>query len=188
MTDEIYSDELIKTYVDFKEKIDKQKFIFSYNGKITQAIVRTLLTMTERKIEILQEEEGVKKKIFGVMINCLQTICAEDKLQDSSVNSIFMISRNNEGFSVFVGRYMPNIMAQYLSSLIDNLNQLSHQSIIDLHKQKLKSLDTKDDNYNIDETTLSIIDIAKKTGKKIQMTVVPGENKQSFFSIQIKIS
>ena len=188
MTDVIYSDELICSYVDFKEKIDKQKFIFSYSGKITQAIVKTLLNMTERKIAILQEEESVKKKIFGVMINCLQTICADDKAAESTASSIFMISKDSNGFSVFVGRYMPTPMSTYLGEMIENLNALSHQSIKDLHKEKLKSLDAKDQNYNIDETTLSIIDIAKRTGQRINFEVRPGENNESFFSIQIKIN
>lgn len=188
MNDVIYSDELINSYVDFKEKIDKQKFIFSYNGKITQAIVKTLLNMTERKIAILQEEESVKKKIFGVMINCLQTICAEDKAAENSANSIFMISKNNNGYSVFVGRYMPKKMAGYLAEMIENLNGLSQQSIKDLHKEKLKTLDAKDENYNIDETTLSIIDIAKRTGQKINFEVTDNENNQAFFSIQIKVN
>jgi hypothetical protein len=122
------------------------------------------------------------------MINCLQTICAEDKLQESSATSIFMISRDANGFSVFVGRYMTQKMSEYLGSLIENLNGLTHQNIIDLHKQKLGSLDSKDENYNIDETTLSIIDIAKRTGKKILFQLQPGDNNQSFFSIQIKIN
>ena len=188
MNDVIYSDELICSYVDFKERIDKQKFIFSYNGKITQAIVKTLLNMTERKIAILQEEESVKKKIFGVMINCLQTICADDKSTEVSPNSIFMISKSVNGFSVFVGRYMSRQTSSYLAEMIDKLNGLSQQSIKDLHKEKLKSLDAKDQNYNIDETTLSIIDIAKRTGQKINYEVRPDDNGESFFSIQIKIN
>jgi hypothetical protein len=122
------------------------------------------------------------------MINCLQTICAEDKATENYANSIFMISKNSNGFSVFVGRYMPTPMTKYLGEMIGNLNALSHQSIKDLHKEKLKSLDAKDQNYNIDETTLSIIDIAKRTGQKINFEVSPGENNESFFSIQIKIN
>lgn len=187
MTEVLYSDEVINTYVNFKEKTSNHKFIFSYRGKISHSIVKNLLSMAEKKIDSLNEQASVKRKIFGVMVNCLQTICAEDKHTENNEESIFLISKSEKEFTVFTGRYFNEIIAKKLTDVIEKINLLSRDSLIDLHKEKLIELDTLKEEYNIDETILSLIDISKKSNRGINYLVKPISENNYFFSIQVKI-
>ena len=188
MVETLYSNELICSYVDFKNTTDQHKFIFSFRGKMSHAVVKNLLSMAEKKIDALQEAETVKKKIFGVMINCLQTICTEAKEMGSSTDSIFLISKDSAGFTVFAGRNLLSRMAHKLSELIDEVNQLDRNSLLDLHKEKLKELQKLSESFTIDETILSLIEIAKRSGQRINYLIEETEADNVFFSIKIQIN
>ena len=187
MSEVIFSDAAICSYVDFKQKTDKHKFIFSYRGKLSHAIVKNLLAMAEKKIDSFNEEASVKKKIFGVMVNCLQTICADDKLEETGSSSIFLISKNADGFTIFTGRYLDKNIVDKLQEIIESINQLSRESLSDLYKEKLKELEKLNEKFNVDETILSLIDIAKKTNQKIVYLVEPSSENDFFFSIKVQI-
>ena len=187
MTEVLYSDEVINSYVSFKEKTSDHKFIFTYRGKISHNIVKNLLSMAEKKIDELNELASLKRKIFGVMVNCLQTICAEDKNLESPEESIFLISRNEKEFTVFTGRYLQKEVSEKLVQVIEKINLLSRDSLIDLHKEKLVELDNLKDENKIDETTLSLIDISKKANREIKYLTKPISDNSNFFSIQVNI-
>src|SRR6478609_2717111 len=131
MAEIIYNDDVVCSFVEFKRKLNKHKFIFSYNGIVSHAIVKSVLSMAEKKIDSLSEETLLKRKIFGVMVNCLQTICAEDKSEDSKNKSIFVISKSNEGFTVYTGRSFPESDVKKLKEHIDTINGMSHESLVD---------------------------------------------------------
>lgn len=188
MVETLYSSDLICSYVDFKNTTDEHKFIFSFRGKMSHAVVKNLLSMAEKKIDALQEAESVKRKIFGVMINCLQTICTEAKEMGSNNDSIFLISKDREGFTVFAGRGLPQQIANKLSELIEEVNQLNRNSLMDLHKEKLKELQRLSDTFNIDETILSLIEIAKRSGQRINYLIEETESDNVFFSIKVQIN
>lgn len=183
-----HSDETILSYVNFKRQISGYNFIFAYRGKLSHALVKSLLKMAEQKIDALQEEVVLKKRIFAVMMNCLQTICADERTGTSDASSIFLISRNKNGFTVFTGRYLSEDTTTQLSRIIEELNLLSRDSLGGLHREKLKELQSLNDSFDIDQTILSLIDIARKSDQRINYRVEPGGNKGSFFSIQVQIN
>lgn len=183
----IHSDNVIVQFVDFRNKINRHKFIFSYRGKISHAIVKNLLAMAEKKIDALQEETTLKKKIFGVMVNCLQTICTDDKSDAYPTESIFLISKNDDSFTVYTGKVFTKEVTSKLCKIIGEINQLSKDSLMDLHKEKLQELELLKKSFNIDETILSLINIAKKSDQKINCFVKDREAEYSFFSIQVQI-
>lgn len=172
----------------FREKMSTHNFIFSYRGTMSHKIVKNLLSLTEKKIDSFNEEDTVKKKIFGVMINCLQTICSSEKTPELNKETLFMINKTNNGYMIFNGVYMKHEHANILSETLDNINQMSNESLSDLRKEKLLEFKSADDSFSIDEATLGLINIAKKTGKKINYTVEEIGNNQDFFTLQIHIN
>jgi hypothetical protein len=187
MSDTIYNDDVVCSFVEFKRKLNKHKFIFSYNGIVSHAIVKSVLAMAEKKIDGLSEETLLKRKIFSVMVNCLQTICAEDKSEDSKNKSIFVISKSADGFTVYTGRSFAENDVKILKVIIDNINEMSHETLVDFHRDKLSELKIMPEAYNIDETILSLIDIAKKSNQRINYKAEPVGDMQSFLSLQINI-
>jgi len=172
----------------FREKMSKHNFIFSYRGKMSHAIVKNLLSLTEKKIDALQEDGSIKKKIFGVMINCLQTICSSEKLSESDQEKLFMINKSDSGYMIFNGVYLSSSHSKAMGESLDRINQLSNESLSDLRKEKLMEISGLEKTFSIDEATLGFINIAKRTGQRINYSIEPVENDKCFFSLQIHIN
>jgi hypothetical protein len=92
--------ELIKNttaQIDFVENIhnymNKQRFMLSYRGSISQSITKSILLMTEKKMDLEHEENSVKKKVFGVMVECLQNICKPQSINKNK-DAVVMIAKH----------------------------------------------------------------------------------------------
>lgn len=172
----------------FREKLVKHNFIFSYRGQMSHVIVKNLLSLTEKKINLLNEDGTIKKKIFGVMINCLQTICTPKKLVQNSQESLFMIDKTETGYTIYTGIFIDSSISDPLIDTLNHINNLSNNLLSQFRKEKLQDLNILQDEYVIDNTTLALINIAKKSQKKINYDIEKLENEKSFFSLQIDIN
>lgn len=188
MTPTISNNSILNDVAIFKSKMNQHNFIFSYRGKISHSIVKNLLSMTEKKIDSMKEEDPVKKKIFGVMINCLQTICSPEKSSNESHESIFMIGKTNEGYSIYTGISIDANNIEGLKTSLNQINQLSQDSLSELRKEKLLDIKNIGENFSLDEATLGLINIAKKSGQKLNYLFEDSENNKSFFSLQVSIN
>ena len=53
---------------------DHISLILTYHGEFTQGITKSVLSMAERNLESRGEASTVKRKVFNVMVECLQNI------------------------------------------------------------------------------------------------------------------
>lgn len=188
MSEVITNCEVLSDVALFREKMNNHNFIFSYRGNMSHAISKTLLSLTEKKITSLNEEGTVRKKIFGVMINCLQTICSNDKSSELNQETLFMINKTDTGYTIINGIYLKPVFSKNLISLLEIINEMSNESLSDFRKQKLIDLKANVESYNLDEITLGLINIAKKSSKKIIYHIENIESNKDFLSLQIQIS
>ena len=88
---------------DLHKTMLDQNLILVYEGEFTQKITTSLLAMTEKKIELSGEEDNIKRKIFNVMMECLQNIVKhviqEDNKKDFH-SSIFAIGKNESNYFI----------------------------------------------------------------------------------------
>ncbi len=52
----------------------KNNIILVYEGEFTQEITKSVLAMAERNMDSIGEDSGIKRKVFNVMVECLQNI------------------------------------------------------------------------------------------------------------------
>jgi hypothetical protein len=171
-----------------RNKMNKHKFMLAYRGMISQETVKTLLNLTEKKLDSDHTEVGVKKKIFHVMMNCLETICKSTKEEQRFNSSIFMIGREEDSYVIYSGRVIEKNKGIALKEIIEEINKLSKEELKELYISNLiSSKKGLDANKDISNTDLSLIDIAKKTGQKLAFDLEEINDESSFFSLQSKI-
>lgn len=182
--------ELIKNttaQIDFVENIhnymNKQRFMLSYRGSISQSITKSILLMTEKKMDLEQEDSSVKKKVFGVMVECLQNIC-KPQTADKSKDAIVMIAKSNEHYIVYIGNVIASEKKEILSQKINEINLLPREELKEQHKILLSN--NLNDSNN--QAILGLIDIAKKTGNKIEFYFNDVSDTNSFFSLKTIIA
>jgi tetratricopeptide (TPR) repeat protein len=91
---------------DIYNKMERNNILLSFKGEITSDLLTSILQVMENKMENMQEEPKMKKKVYNVLVECLQNLYHH--LDDSSnftgdINrsAIFMIGKIDGKYSIF---------------------------------------------------------------------------------------
>jgi hypothetical protein len=185
-------------YMNFVVKFHKmmldKKITLIYEGEVTQEITKAFTSMTEKNLDKVEEDGKIKKKVYHVMVECLQNISkhadddtqtASDSLEDGLAKTgIFLIGNDQNQYFITSGNGIVNENIPALKSLIDNINSLNQDELKQLHKEKMRETAISDKGG----AGLGFIDIARKTGNPLEYHFEPIDDKTSFFLLKTIIS
>ena len=78
---------------DFYDKMERNHILLSFKGDITSELLTSILQIMESKLENLQEEPKVKKKVYNVLVECLQNLYHHmDEVDASTDRKCFSVS------------------------------------------------------------------------------------------------
>ncbi len=184
---------LIKKYHEslylLHKKMLEKGFGIMYEGQITHKITKAFTSLLEKSMENKMEDPAVIKKVFHVMVEGLQNISkhAYDKefLDNNSIgNGIFIVGQVENEYHVITGNKISIEKVNYIKSLFDKLNSLSKEELTDLYKMTMKEGRISEKGG----AGLGFIDIARKTGNKLECSFETIDDKVSFFILKIVIS
>jgi hypothetical protein len=137
-----------------------------YEGEITQEITKIFTAMTEKNLEKNAESNTVQRKVFHVMVECLQNISKHaDSMDEQSEErrGIVMISRDDDNYNVITGNIVKNDKVPEMTKNLEYINSLDKDEITALHKQQMRGGVLSDKGG----AGLGFIDMVKKTGSKL---------------------
>jgi hypothetical protein len=151
-----------------------------YEGEITQEITKIFTAMTERNLEKNAESNTVQRKVFHVMVECLQNISKHADSMDEETDEkrgIVMISRDDDNYNIITGNVVKNDKVPEMTKNLDYINSLDKEELTALYKQQMKegSLSSKGG------AGLGFIDMVKKTGSKLIFQFQKLSDDASFF-------
>jgi hypothetical protein len=175
---------------DFYDKMERNNVMLSFKGEITAELLTSVLQIMESKLDNMQEEPKIKKKVYNVLVECLQNLYHH--LDDISVSSqndkirsaIFMIGKIDGEYHILTGNYIKNVNIAGLKKRLDDINLLSKEELKEYYKAVLNNGEMSDKGGG----GLGMIDIARKTGQKLDFNFNPIDEEFSFFSLNIKIA
>ncbi len=172
---------------DFYDKMERNHILLSFKGDITSELLTSILQIMESKLENLQEEPKVKKKVYNVLVECLQNLYHHmDEVaanSDRTRSAIFMIGKLDNQYTIITGNYIRAENVGGLDSRLTEINKLTPEELKDYCKKVLANGEMSAKGGG----GLGMIDIARKTGQKLNYTLMPIDDKYSFFSLNIKI-
>jgi len=173
----------------FYDKMEQNNIMLSFKGDITSELLTSILQIMEAKLDNWQEEPKVKKKVYNVLVECLQNLYHHmDEIapdQDDRIRSaIFMIGKIDGEYNIITGNYIKNANIPNLKKLLDDINVLSKEELKEYYKEVLNNGEMSLKGGG----GLGMIDIARKTGGKLNFQFTPVDDKYSFFSLNINIS
>ncbi len=175
---------------DFYDKMERNNIMLSFKGDITSELLTSILQIMESKLDNLQEEPKIKKKVYNVLVECLQNLYhhmdeSNAEMQNEKVRSaIFMIGKIDNQYNIITGNYIKKDNVEGLKKRLDDINLLSKEELKEYYKAVLNNGEMSLKGGG----GLGMIDIARKTGEKLNFNFAPVDDKFSFFSLNIKIS
>lgn len=174
---------------DFYLKMKKNNINLAYEGEITHQITKAFTSLTENNMIRDEDYSSVQKKVFHVMVECLQNISKHADNQFNFVSSkdgrgIFLVSKDEAEYNVTTGNVVKNEKIDELNKMLEHINQLDRPNLNKLYKQKIKEGRLSEKGG----AGLGFIDIARKTGQKLVYSFVKIDDQKSFFVLTSTIS
>ena len=178
------------TPLDFIYKIHEGMLLKNlnliYEGDFSQDILKAVLSMTERQLDSIGEDGKTKKKVFNIMVECLQNICkhAEDN-KEAKINrsAIFMVGFEDSEYFICTGNPIKNENVELLKMKLSEINNLDKEGLKALYMEVVSKGAISDKGG----AGLGLIDIARKSGKKLEYSFEDMNEDFSFFSLLVKI-
>jgi len=147
--------------------------------------------MMENKLDGDGEDKKIKKKVFNVMVECLQNVYHHlDTLEVTSTDDIndrtalLMIGKEENDYYVITGNHILNDCVDNVRDRLEKVNSCTKDELKSLYQTILNegSLSEKG------TAGLGMIDIARKSGQKLGYDFHPVNEQYSFFSLEAKVS
>lgn len=177
---------------DLYTNMERNDVILSFKGAITSELLTSVLQIMESKMEDYDEAPKTRKKVFNVLVECLQNLyhhiddfeiegSKEEISQKKS--AIFMISRHKGHYHVITGNYVLNENIPKLKERIEYINSLDKEEL----KAYYKSILNNGEMSAKGGGGLGFIDIAKKSGQKLSFDFMELDDTYGFFTLIVKI-
>jgi hypothetical protein len=190
-----FSDHKIETVQDFLEYVYDfyrsmiaNKVNLVYEGEITHQITKAFTSLTESNMALEDESNTVQKKVFHVMVECLQNISKHADpfggIATAAGRGIFIVSKLEEEYTVTTGNLIAVPKIQELTQMLDTINSMDKEGLKVLYKQQIRDGRLSEKGG----AGLGFIDIARKTGNQLEYNFLPVDSEFSFFILTSRIS
>jgi hypothetical protein len=174
---------------EFYKSMKEHEITLVYEGEITHQITKAFTSLTESNMAKEEESNTVQKKVFHVMVECLQNISkhADDFGSNDfmfSGRGIFLVSKGKEDYTVTTGNAVENTKITDLKRLLEQVNSLDKDELTEMYKKQIKEGRLSDKGG----AGLGFIDIKRKTGKNLEYHFLPISEHTSFFLLTSTIS
>lgn len=167
----------------------KNGILLSHIGQLSYNTIGILLRQLEQLMKDLHIEEITRKKIYAVMVECLENIDRHKhpELQglnlDSEFDTHFLLEFIDDSFIIITGNAIINSAIDDLQERLDTVNKLDEKELKKLYRKKLLTGEISEKGG----AGVGIIDMAKITQNKIEYSFKPINEELSFYQIKLKI-
>ena len=159
-----------------------------YEGEITHQITKALTALAESQMISDDESIVTQKKVFHVIVECLQNITKHaDAVPDDDAKTgkgIFVILKEIDNYVISSGNIIENSKVLALKTLLESINNNDKDGLKELYKTQIKEGRISEKGG----AGLGLIDMARKSGNKLDFRMMEINSEFSFFILTAKIS
>ena len=174
----------MKYIYDLHQTMLSQNLILVYEGEFTQEITKSVLAMAERNMDSTGEESSIKRKVFNIMVECLQNIVKHSDEMETNQSAIFMIGRQKDEYIIMSGNPIKKENVNNLKERLDKINALDKDGLKTLYKDIIKNTEISDKGG----AGLGFVDMARKSGRKLEYDFQNMDGKYDFFCLKSTIA
>ncbi len=168
---------------DLNNTMSTHNFMLCYKGNFSQNMIKSILAMTEKKMNTAEEDIVVKKKVFNVLVECLQNI-SKSSVMVEGAQSLLMIGKVDDNYEIYTGNVITQNKKDEVKQILNSIASSGKEELKNLYKLLM----INNSLFNINSIEVALIDIAKKTGNKIEFEFKDLDETTSFFSLKTSIA
>ncbi len=165
--------------------------VLEYNGSITSELITEALDSIEKSLNLKNEKNRVRKKVYNVFVECLQNLYHHvdyppltAPVEHQSNFGIIILSKDGTFYRISTGNFVKKEKLNYIKDRIDQVNSLSDEEVRMLYRDILSNEEFSDKGGG----GLGMLDIVRKTGNKLEYYFYQFDDEYIFFSLDVYIS
>ena len=177
---------------EYFDQLNEGEVLLAYKGSITSDLISNVLEVVEEKLDDLSETSKIRKKVYNVLVESLQNLYHHiDDLPDEVRGDlepkfgVLVVARvESNVYKITTGNFVTSGKIKFLKDKIDKINSLSKEELKDMYKFILnhQKLSAKGGGG------LGLVDIARKTGNKLDYKFESLTSEYYFFNLDVTIS
>jgi hypothetical protein len=174
----------------FSDQPDGNIILF-YKGNVDSDVINHILDTVEDKVVEDKEQSKLRKKIYNVLVESLQNLYhhvdrVPDDFEDQSSEKygLIVVKKTDNGYRIVTGNFVLSENIEKLEEKIKRINRSTQEEIRELYKFILnhQRISAKGGGG------LGLVDIARKTGNKLDYKFVEYNERFSFFFLNILVT
>jgi hypothetical protein len=162
-----------------------------YKGNVDSDVINHVLDTVEDKMASVNEQPKLRKKVYNVLVESLQNLYhhvdrVPDDFEDQSSEryGLLVVKKVDTGYRIITGNFVSKENIEKLEEKIKRINRSSHEEIKELYKFILnhQRISAKGGGG------LGLVDIARKTGNKLEYSFTEYNAMYSFFYLNILVN
>jgi len=175
---------------EYYSDLSKGDVLLAYKGSITSDLINDILEAVEQKLEEANAESKLRKKMYNVLVESLQNLFHHIEPNHEGIEEdldpkfgVLVIERDGEFYKVTTGNFVNTKRIKFLKEKIDKINSLTKDELKDMYKFILnhQKLSAKGGGG------LGLVDIARKSGNKLEYEFYVYNENYSFFNLTIRV-
>lgn len=160
-------------------------YLLAIRDNFESLLSKSVFSIVETQMKSKDLDLNVKNRIFSVIVECVQNICATEVSHSTDKNSILLLNKIENGHNIVVGTSLKEDRKLRLNSLLEELNSMNTEQL----KQKRKELlSQKSDLDEVMRENLATVDLFIRSEGKIKYYYEDYKGEQNFLVLEIEIS
>jgi hypothetical protein len=165
--------------------------ILYYKGNVDSDVINHVLDTVEDKMVEVNEQSKLRKKVYNVLVESLQNLYhhvdkVPEDFEDQTAErfGLLVVNKVDDGYRIITGNFVHSENIEKLEEKIKRINRSNHEEIKELYKFILnhQRISAKGGGG------LGLVDIARKTGNKLEYSFKEYNKNYSFFYLDILVN
>jgi hypothetical protein len=167
------------------------EIILQYKGNIDSDVINHVLDSVEVKMTEANEHSRLRKKVYNVLVESLQNLYhhvdrVPEDFEDQTADrfALLVVRKVDNGYRIITGNFVRADNIEKLEERIKRINRSSHEEIKELYKFILNHQKISQKGGG----GLGLVDIARKTGNKLEYSFREYSRNHAFFYLNILVN
>ncbi len=178
---------------DLYNKVYNENILLMYKGAVSFDLVTSVIETLDRKINMIETDKKVQKLFYSAAVEVVHNLYHhmdeikgqfDDISEHDARSGMITVLAKDKFYNILTGNFIPTENTYGLKEKIDEVNATDKGGLRTLYKETLSNGQFSDKGT----AGLGLIQLARKTGEKLNYKFDKVNSKYSYFTFQIKIN
>ena len=175
---------------EYYSRLNGGDVLMAFKGSISSELISNVLEVVESKMDEFSESSKIRKKVYNVLVESLQNLYHHIEVLPEEMQQhfddkfgILVVSRHADRYKISTGNFIGHDKVDVLRNKIDKINSMSREELKDMYKFILNHQRLSEKGGG----GLGLVDIARKTGNRLDYTFEKYDDTYYFFNLDVFI-